>query len=439
MRLFDEGELSVAEMNRPLDGLAGDIENVVIFVCDALRWDHHPESVRAEGVTLKTVASSLFTAASFPGMVSGLYAHRLGVFSFQNAMTPAIPALTNIPGVTFSLWTETVWTSFDPPETGPLYQVLNTRQRISLDVIEPPFVYLEDDKGAHAPYGLSFAEYDKPTTAFFREYGSQGVEGLRSMYRSGVEQSLDLFEARLDVLAKRGLLDSTLVIFTSDHGDLLGEYGGLVGHSWFACPELVFVPTTFIHPSLPGGVSVTGKVMRHVDLFPTILSSMNRKIPSRLDGVSLLDCETYPDYGINYCRKNSPAKGGENTWPNFTREEKGLWDWGGGYVLRSDSLPVRVLSTVYYSLVRDSEIKAFLEAYSRGRPAWDVLRDRVALLRACSLRKRRCLEPLTPEAEAERILATVSSDGARQATSWLSDTDDDELVLQRLKNLGYID
>jgi arylsulfatase A-like enzyme len=429
----------MSETNKPLAGLSNEIENVVIFVCDALRWDYHPESVRARGVTFKTVASSLFTAASFPSMISGLYAHRLGIFSFGSLMDPATPAMTNISGVTFSLWTETAWTSFQPPETGPLYRVLNTRQRVSLDVIEPPFVYLEDDKGAHAPYGLPFTEYEKPTTTFFQEYGGQGVEKLRSMYRSGVEQSVDLFETRLDVLAERGLLDSTLVIFTSDHGDLLGEYGGLVGHAWFASPELVFVPTTFIHPSLPDGVTVTEKVIRHVDLFPTILSCLNRRVPSGLDGISLLDCEMYPDHGINYCRKNRPEKGKKDAWLGFAREERSVWDWGGGYVLRSDSLPVRVLSTVYYSLIRNSETKAFLGAHNQGRPVRDILQDCGTLLRFGSLSRRKCLEPLTPEVEAQRILASIVSGEPKQATSWMSDRDDDEQVLQRLRDLGYID
>lgn len=49
------------------------IKNIMIFVSDALRWDYLPQSVARRGITFKTIASSLFTASSFPSMVTGLY------------------------------------------------------------------------------------------------------------------------------------------------------------------------------------------------------------------------------------------------------------------------------------------------------------------------------------------------------------------------------
>lgn len=60
------------------------IENVMIFVSDALRWDYLPDSVAKRGVTFKTVASSLFTAASFPSMATGVYPSSHGVYADNN-------------------------------------------------------------------------------------------------------------------------------------------------------------------------------------------------------------------------------------------------------------------------------------------------------------------------------------------------------------------
>ncbi len=421
----------------PLARLSQGIENIVVFVCDALRWDEHPQSVRAQGVTFKTVASSLFTAASFPSMVSGLYPHRLGVFSFLEAIPLEIPALTHIPGINFSLWTESAWTRFDPPETAPIYQVLNTRQRISLETIQPPFVYLEDDKGGHAPYGLTFAEYDKPATTFFHEFGSGGLETLRAMYRQGIAQSVAFFQERLKTLEKRGLLDRTLVIFTSDHGELLGEYGGLVEHGRFATPELVFVPTTFIHPALPAGVTVAGHVMRHVDLFPTALAALQRPIPTGLDGVSLLDCQAFPDYGLNYCRRKQPGPG-LGARLRSTREERSVWDWGGGYVWRPELGCLRFLSAVSYVFIQRTCGRAFLRAYHRSRPLTSVLRDYGALLKTISAARRRYLEPTTPAAAARRLLAAFSA-SSEPPTRWMSDIEPDAEVLERLRDLGYVE
>ena len=42
------------------------IENIVIYVCDSLRWDYTPESIMDMGITIKTVASSLYTHLPSP-------------------------------------------------------------------------------------------------------------------------------------------------------------------------------------------------------------------------------------------------------------------------------------------------------------------------------------------------------------------------------------
>ena len=59
------------------------IENLFIFVCDTLRWDFVPEELVGRGLTVKTVASSLFTASSFPSICTGLYPPRHGILGWQ--------------------------------------------------------------------------------------------------------------------------------------------------------------------------------------------------------------------------------------------------------------------------------------------------------------------------------------------------------------------
>ena len=81
----------------------------------------------------------------------------------------------------------------------------------------------------------------------------------------------------------------------SDHGELLGEYGDLIGHGEASCPELVYIPIVFIHPSLPKGKTYENEgVLRHVDLFPTIKGILNIKSDQYTDGVNLLQREKLP-------------------------------------------------------------------------------------------------------------------------------------------------
>ena len=105
----------------------------------------------------------------------------------------------------------------------------------------------------------------------YKEVGKYGNDELRAQYKRSIETSIRHFEKRLQILQDQDLISKTLVIFTSDHGELLGEYGGLVDHGRPPCPELIYVPTIFIHPSIAPEIIETN-IMRHVDLYPTIAS-----------------------------------------------------------------------------------------------------------------------------------------------------------------------
>jgi tetratricopeptide (TPR) repeat protein len=82
----------------------------------------------------------------------------------------------------------------------------------------------------------------------------------------------------LDTLAAQGVLDDTLVVFTSDHGESLGEHGEQT-HAVFIYEATIRVPMIFRHPgTLPAGTVYQGDA-RGVDLFPTVLSMLGHSIP----------------------------------------------------------------------------------------------------------------------------------------------------------------
>ena len=55
----------------------------------------------------------------------------------------------------------------------------------------------------------------------------------------------------LDQLDRLGLTDKTIVIFTSDHGELLGSHGGLSGKGTTAYSQQNHVPMLVVHPEIP--------------------------------------------------------------------------------------------------------------------------------------------------------------------------------------------
>jgi uncharacterized sulfatase len=91
----------------------------------------------------------------------------------------------------------------------------------------------------------------------------------------------------LDCLDRLGLAEDTLIIFTTDHGELLGDHG-LWMKGPFHYEELVRIPMLVRWPQgLPGGQRVRGLVSQ-VDLVPTILSAVGQEIPAEIDGVDTL-------------------------------------------------------------------------------------------------------------------------------------------------------
>jgi arylsulfatase A-like enzyme/Flp pilus assembly protein TadD len=91
--------------------------------------------------------------------------------------------------------------------------------------------------------------------------------------------------AFLDRLKAASLLDRTLVVATSDHGESLGEHGERT-HGLFAYNATLRVPFVMWAPSSirAGLVPVTARL---VDVMPTILDLVGVKAPANLDGASL--------------------------------------------------------------------------------------------------------------------------------------------------------
>jgi arylsulfatase A-like enzyme len=88
----------------------------------------------------------------------------------------------------------------------------------------------------------------------------------------------------LDALEECGLDDNTIVVFTSDHGDMMGSHR-LRGKG-LMFEESVRVPLLIRLPGQGTGKRVKGAVS-HIDLVPTLLDLMDQQIPDHLQGKSL--------------------------------------------------------------------------------------------------------------------------------------------------------
>ncbi|NCB29551.1 MAG: DUF4976 domain-containing protein [Clostridia bacterium] len=86
----------------------------------------------------------------------------------------------------------------------------------------------------------------------------------------------------LKTLAEQGLRDNTIVVFTSDHGDMLGSHGEVrKQRPW---DESIRVPLLVRYPAkIPGG-RVSELLINTPDLMPTLLGLSEVKVPDTVQG-----------------------------------------------------------------------------------------------------------------------------------------------------------
>ena len=103
----------------------------------------------------------------------------------------------------------------------------------------------------------------------------------------------------VDQLKESGLLDNTLVLITGDHGEMLGENGGPIGHGWLWTPQLGNVPLILMNPKRHG-YRVNDTIGSQVDVLPTVLDLLGIPLPTDqlYQGVSLYSADAARDRTI---------------------------------------------------------------------------------------------------------------------------------------------
>lgn len=153
--------------------------------------------------------------------------------------------------------------------------------------------------GEHENNPEHFRKTQQPHPDFsaWQEPGGNAMHGCESHLRDretlareiavyyGMITCMDQYIGRiLDKLEALGLADSTLVVFTSDHGHFFGHHG-LTAKGPFHYEDLVRVPFIARFPEvIPAGVE-SDALLSLVDLAPTFLRTANVGIPAVMTGI----------------------------------------------------------------------------------------------------------------------------------------------------------
>lgn len=103
-------------------------------------------------------------------------------------------------------------------------------------------------------------------------------EDLESLYIGEIAQNDSEFGAVLDLLQGEGLLDETLVIFTSDHGEEFFDHGQWA-HGKTLYREVLHVPLIVKFAGARTGSRNVTTTVQHVDLLPSILGYIGAEVP----------------------------------------------------------------------------------------------------------------------------------------------------------------
>ena len=90
----------------------------------------------------------------------------------------------------------------------------------------------------------------------------------------------------VDALDRLGLAESTIIVFTSDHGYHMGEHGLWQKQSLFEGSARV--PLLIVAPGITTKGTVAASPVSHLDLYPTLTELAGVKAPGNLQGRSLV-------------------------------------------------------------------------------------------------------------------------------------------------------
>jgi len=166
-------------------------------------------------------------------------------------------------------WIEDVRAGSEPETPTPFFAFVNLME------VHEPRTYRPDHtdlfrKPGQTPSRLQAVSHEAATAAARGQALSrEQLHLLRVLYDGELRFVDHQIGAFVRDLERRGLLDETLFVITSDHGESIGDHGK-TNHLQSVYEELVRVPLILRHPRLPAGLRVPTRVQTF-DLFRTIV------------------------------------------------------------------------------------------------------------------------------------------------------------------------
>ncbi len=331
--------------------IAGRRPNVVVILADDLRYDaigcagdrrlQTPNIDRLAGEGVRFTNAFVTTSLCSPSraaFLTGCYAHTQGVF--YNEMRDPLPSVPMFPELLQRAGYETAfvgkwhmlrratprrgfdhWVAFNG-QGAYFRNTLNvdgdwvysenyitdelTSRAVNYLVRdhEKPFFLMLSHKAVHAPfvpaprhanrYGdVTYTSRDDSRDRLDAKpaWGGRAADEnvaseMRNYHRTvlGIDESVGTIRATLQ---EQGVLDDTLVVFTSDNGYLFGEHGGLMDKRAAYEPS-IRIPLILRYPPQGGAGTICDGLALNIDLAPTLVELAGAPASPTIQGQSLI-------------------------------------------------------------------------------------------------------------------------------------------------------
>jgi arylsulfatase A-like enzyme len=153
---------------------------------------------------------------------------------------------------------------------------------------------------------------DKPAYVRTMNFTTSQAQAMCQSQLRAIMSADDQFAATMQLLSDRGVLDNTLVIFSSDNGYNWGEHGRW--EKFVPYEPSIRVPLWIRWPGHITPGTDTTRLVSYLDLLPTMLQAAGFTLPAtapRLDGQSLLQSGSrttmYSEYYVDGANPNIPS------------------------------------------------------------------------------------------------------------------------------------
>ena len=223
--------------------------------------------------------TSAFTEGGF---VHSIFGFASGFDLYHNSTKSEVDDLSSSAKKTFSLAMDWLIEARDEP----FFLFLHTYQ-VHMPY-EPADAYRRqfagDYQGAWAKEFPAIASY--PINNRIMEPTDTEIAHIKNLYDAEIRELDDLFAQFWSQLEAMGILDDTIVVITSDHGEDLVEHGWL-NHGTTLYDDALLVPLIVLAPDgVTPGTRITCQ-RSSTDLMPTVLELAGLPVPEGLDGQSM--------------------------------------------------------------------------------------------------------------------------------------------------------